>query len=114
MGKPKVRGNRTGTVFKRKDRGTWSAQIVVGWKVSENGSKLVSIKKTFGGFKTKKEALEGLNRLLNGESVEHDNVSLNETFKLWKEAYKNRVKEKTFKGYEQAYQHFSELSPEII
>lgn len=109
MAKAKARGNHTGTVYKRKDRNTWEAQIVVGWKPNKDGTKLIAIKKTFGGYKTKKEALAVLNRVLNGEPVEHDNTSLKETFELWKEAYKDRVKEKTFKGYEQAYNHFSAL-----
>ena len=63
MGKPKSRGNHTGSVYKRKNTGTWTAQIVVGWKQSQDGSKLIPIKKTFGGFQTKKEALEALSRL---------------------------------------------------
>ena len=109
MGKPKSRGNHTGSVYKRKNTGTWTAQIVVGWKQSKDGSKLIPIKKTFGGFQTKKEALEALNRLLNGESVEYDNIYLHEVFDLWKKSYENRVKTKTFKGYEQAYKHFSDL-----
>lgn len=109
MAKARTRGNHTGTVFKRKDRNTWCAQIVTGWKPSQDGKRLIAIKKTFGGFKTKKEALAGLDRLLNGDPVQHENTSLQETFELWKTAYQDRVKEKTFKGYEQAYRHFSDL-----
>lgn len=110
MGKPRSRGNHTGSVYKRKDRGTWTAQIVIGWREpAQPGGKLIPIKKTMNGFKTKKAALEALNRLLNGEQVQYDNVDLNEVFELWKKSYKDRVKPKTFKGYEQAYNHFSDL-----
>lgn len=109
MGKPKARGNHTGSVYKRADRGTWTAQIVIGWKESKDKTKLVPIKKTLNGFKTKKEALDSLYRLLNGEHVEYDNMYLEEVFQMWKKSYQDRVKEKTFKGYEQAYNHFSDL-----
>ena len=110
MPKPRVRGNHTGSVYKRKDRGTWTAQIITGWKEpSKPGGKLIPVKKTMNGFATKKAALEALTRLLNGEKVEYDNLYLNEVFEMWKKAYENRVKPKTMKGYEQAYAHFSDL-----
>lgn len=110
MSKARTRGNHTGSVYKRKDRGTWTAQIVVGWKVpTKPDGKMIPIKKTLNGFATKKAALEALNRLLNGEKVEYDNVSFDKVFQLWKKVYQDRVKPKTFKGYEQAYNHFEDL-----
>ena len=110
MGRPRTRGNHTGSVYKRNDRGTWTAQIVIGWRPpNKEGGKLIPIKKTMNGFPTKKAALEALDRLLKGDKVEYDNLNLEETFQLWKKFYEGRVKEKTFKGYEQAYNHFSDL-----
>ena len=111
MGKPKSRGNKTGTVFYRKDRQTWCAQIVVGWKPPEKeGGRLIAIKKTIGGYKTKKEALTALNKLLNGENPTENKTLLDEVFKSWKEYYATRVSEKTMKNnYEMAYNHFSSL-----
>ena len=66
MGKPKSRGNKTGSVFYRKDRESWAAQIVVGWKPPQKeGGHLIPIKKTVGGFKTKKEARAFIDSLMS-------------------------------------------------
>lgn len=110
MGKPKSRGNKTGSVFYRKDRKCWLAQIVVGWKepVKEDG-KLVPIKKTLSGFKTKKEALAALNMLLNGDQPADTASYLDDVFRKWQEIYSPRVKPKTMNGYRQAYNHFQTL-----
>ena len=108
MGKPRTRGNHTGSVYKRTDRNTWTAQIVVGWKQSSAG-KMIPIKKRFGGFKTKKEALATLDRMLNGESIEYDNVTFEDTFNLWKEVYQSRVKWDTFRGYIRGFKYFGDL-----
>lgn len=47
--KKKTRGNGQGSAFKRGD--TWTAQVVVGWK---NGC---PVKRTKGGFKSKRDAI---------------------------------------------------------
>lgn len=53
--KPRTRPNGTGTAFKR---GTaWTARVVVGWKLAEDGH-AIPIYRSKGGFKTKREALE--------------------------------------------------------
>lgn len=111
MGKPKSRGNKTGSVFYRADRKCWVAQIVVGWKPpKKEGGHLVPIKKSHSGFKTKKEALAALNKMLNGESPVESKVLLDEVFQKWKEYYASRVSEKTMKSnYEFAYKHFEPL-----
>lgn len=49
MGKAKTRGNGQGSAYKRGN--TWTAQVVIGWK---NGS---PVKRTKGGFKSKKDAI---------------------------------------------------------
>lgn len=106
----RVRGNKQGSVFYRKDRKCWIAQITIGWKPPQKeGGHLVPIKKTISGFKSKKDALAALNKLLNGEAVENDKDSLDDVFKLWKASYESRVAPKTLKGYEQAYAYFSDL-----
>lgn len=57
MRKPKSRGNGQGTAYKRGN--TWTAQVVIGWK---NGC---PVKRTKGGFKTKKDAINYCPTLLN-------------------------------------------------
>lgn len=61
--KPKVRGNGLGSAFRRKVNGklqtTWTAQYVYDWKTPDDPSKpKFPLKRTKGGFSTKKEALE--------------------------------------------------------
>jgi integrase len=108
--KPKSRGNKQGSVYYRKDRKCWVAQITIGWKPPiKEGGHLVPIKKTISGFDKKKDALAALDRLLNGETYIDDKCSLDEIFQKWKESYKSRVAPKTLKGYEQAYAYFADL-----
>lgn len=109
--KPKSRGNKQGSVYYRKDRKCWVAQITVGWKPPQKeGGKLVPIKKRIGGFKMKKDALAALNKLLNGENPVESKLLLDEVFKEWKKYYAPRVSEKTMKdNYESAYKHFELL-----
>lgn len=109
--KPKSRGNKTGSVFYRKDRKCWIAQITVGWKPPlKEGGHLVPVKKTVSGFKTKKEALATLNKLLNGDNPTDNKTLLDEVFKKWKAYYSPRVLEKTMnENYVPAYNHFESL-----
>ena len=53
--KPKVRGNGQGTAYRRGR--TWTARVVVGWKVAEDGH-AIPIYRTKGGFERKKDALD--------------------------------------------------------
>ena len=104
------RGNKQGSVYYRKDRKTWVAQITTGWKPpTKEGGCLIPVKKTIGGFKSKKDALAALNRLLNGETYKDDKSSLDDVFQSWKKFYESRVAPKTMKGYEQAYAYFGSL-----
>lgn len=108
--KPKSRGNKTGSVYYLANRKCWVVQLTIGWKPPiKEGGHLVPVKKRFSGYKTKKEALAALNKILNGEELEDTKTSLDEVFQTWKKAYEGRVAPKTLKGYEQAYAYFSEL-----
>lgn len=53
--KPKARPNGSGSAYRRGK--TWTAQVVVGWKLGEDG-RARPVYRTRGGFKTKREALE--------------------------------------------------------
>ena len=108
--KSKSRGNKQGSVYYLAERKCWVAQITIGWKPPiKEGGHLVPIKKRFCGYKSKKDALAALNKILNGEEQEDTKTSLDEVFQAWKKAYEGRVAAKTLKGYEQAYNYFSEL-----
>ena len=52
----KTRGNGTGTAFKRGN--SWTAQVVVGWKIIADDKPLRAITRSKGGFKTRDAALQ--------------------------------------------------------
>ena len=63
--KPKARGNGQGTAFKRGQ--TWTACVTIGWKLPDDPTKpKIPIRKTRGGFATKKEAMAYCPVLLAG------------------------------------------------
>ena len=107
--KPKSRGNKQGSVFYRKDRKCWVAQITIGWKPSSKNGNPIPIKKTICGFKSEKEALSALNKLFTGDPIINNKDLLNDVFELWRSVHQSRVAPKTMKGYEQAYKYFSDL-----
>lgn len=53
----KLRGNGTGSVYKRGD--TWTVDVTLGWKKDKDGKRL-RVHASKGGFRTKKEALEAI------------------------------------------------------
>lgn len=53
--KPRTRPNGAGSAYKRGK--TWTARVVVGWKLND-AMKATPVWRTRGGFKTKREALE--------------------------------------------------------
>lgn len=62
--KKRTRPNGTGTAYKRGH--TWTAEYVYGWKV-EDGNIKKRLRRTKGGFKTKREALDYIQTLKNGK-----------------------------------------------
>ena len=87
--KPKTRGNGTGTAYKRGN--TWTAQVVIGWK---NGS---PIKRTKGGFKCKKDAINYCPELLIGKPKQAPRLS-----EYWKQ-YSENAMQKIGKDKQCAY-----------
>jgi len=53
--KPRTRPNGSGTAFKRGK--SWYAQVTIGWRMLDGG-RSAAIRRTKGGFKTKRDALE--------------------------------------------------------
>ena len=65
--KPKSRGNGQGCAYQRPGQKTWTVSVVVGWRLPADPEKpRVSIKRTKGGFATKKDALAYCPVLLAG------------------------------------------------
>ena len=63
--KPRTRPNGSGSAYRRGKY--WTAQVVVGWKLSEDGKKARPVYRTRGGFKTKREALDFCPTLKQGD-----------------------------------------------
>ena len=66
----KARGNGTGTAFKRGS--TWTAQVVIGWKVIAEDKPLRAITRSKGGFKTRDDALRYCPILKNGPQKQRE------------------------------------------
>lgn len=104
---PKTRGNGQGTAYKRGK--TWTACTVVGWKSSKDPSKpKYPVKKTRGGFATKREALNYCSQL-KLETTSRRRLTLEECWNEWSESYEKRIVKSTFAGYISAYNHYSQL-----
>ena len=59
----KSRGNGTGCAYKR--AGSWVAQVIVDWRIPADESKrLIPVKVTKGGFKTRDKALQSSKKQL--------------------------------------------------
>ena len=61
--RPRTRPNGTGTAYKRGS--TWTAQVTVGIKRDPDTGRVQQVRRTKGGFKTKREALEFCQQLAN-------------------------------------------------
>lgn len=105
--KPKSRGNGQGTAFKRGN--TWTACVTVGWKLPKDPTKpKVPVRRTKGGFATKRDAINYCPMLLlNGNELRR--MTMEEVWNEWSEMYEPRVVPSTMGCYKYAYQHFSVL-----
>lgn len=109
MGRPKARGNGQGSAFKRKGQTTWTAEVVIGWRPpNKEGGSPIPIKKTKGGFRLKKEALDYCDVLLRHQQ-ERQRRTLRQAYDEWSEKYSPRIVASTMAGYRSAYKHFASL-----
>lgn len=104
--KTKSRGNGQGSVYKPKGSKFWTAQYVVGWKPSLDGSSLVPVKKTKGGFKYKDDAVLFIAELKQA-SAKARRVTLQQLYDEWEPFYSPRVGASTMVNYSAAFKHFS-------
>ena len=107
----KTRGNGTGSAYKR--GGSWVAQVIVDWRVPADESKrLIPVKVTKGGFKTRDKALQYcpiLKAEYNGPTA--SDMTLQQVFDAWEPWYAPRVDSSTMAGYRAAYNYFAKLHP---
>lgn len=110
MSKVKSRGNGQGCAYQRPGQKTWTVEVVVGSRYPNGDITKPKrpVRKTKGGFKTKREALEYVS-ILKGEKEKRVQRTLEDIYLLWKPSYENRVDPSTMACYISAYKHFSSL-----
>ena len=106
MPKPKSRGNGQGTAYKRGK--TWTAQVVIGWRVPDDPArKPIPIKRTKGGFPSKRDAIAGCALLYAAKPRERS--TLMQVYSAWEASYAARVQPGTMTVYGCAFKHFKAL-----
>ena len=102
----KSRGNGTGTAFKRGS--TWTAQVVVDWRVIADDKPLVPVKKTKSGFKSRDAALQYC-PILRDSRPDESTMTLQQVYEAWEKWYAPRVEPSTMAGYRSAYHYYGSL-----
>jgi len=100
------KGNGLGCAVKRGS--TWTARVTIGWKIAEDGHR-VQIRKTKGGFKTRKDAMDYLHSLEIAPD-KRKAQSLQQIWERWKAQKEPYIDSVTMAGYKAAYKHYSKLA----
>jgi len=101
----KLRGNGEGTVYKRGD--TWTAEVVIGWKKNKEG-KRYRLRRTKGGFRTKKEALECIPSLKKTPNKKV--VTLSALYEGWSESAALKLSKSKQTSYKIAYDKIEDIA----
>lgn len=104
--KPKTRGNGTGTAYRRGR--TWTACVTIGSKRTPAG-RIQYIRRTKGGFSTKRDALAYCQQLRSAPT-ERQSLTLRQVYDAWLPAHEERVSKSTMNCYRAAWKYFSDLS----
>lgn len=102
----KARGNGTGTAYKRGR--SWTAKVIVGWRVDESG-KSFPVTRTRSGFKTKTDALEACRELIFRSTAPPSSITFAALYDQWAEKYSERVTRSTMDCYRAAYKHCRDI-----
>jgi len=103
--KPRTRPNGDGTAIKRGK--TWTARVVVGWKVLDSG-KATPVWRTKGGFTTKKDALAYCPELFKAPK-QKPRQTTKQVYDAWLQTHENRVGKSTMNCYKAAWKYFRPL-----
>ena len=104
MPKPRVRSNGQGTAYKRGR--TWTARVVVGWKMLEDHA--VPIYRTKGGFQTKRAALAYCPDLLRAPKPK-PKQTFQSVYELWLPLHEAKVSKSTVNCYKAAWRFFAPI-----
>lgn len=102
------RGNGEGCVCKRGEK--WMAIVVVGWREGENGS-VYPVKRTKGGFLTKKEALAALDELKKAPATKNpdEDSTFQQIYDRWLPTHESKVGKSTMDCYKAAFKHYEAI-----
>ena len=103
--KGRTRPNGAGTAYKRGR--TWTSVVVVGWKVNEDNHAL-PIRRTKGGFSTKREALAYCQDLKNAPRQKRG-MTMRQVYDAWYKVHVTRVGKSTMDCYRAAWRYFAPL-----
>ena len=103
--KGRTRPNGAGTAYKRGR--TWTACITIGWKTTPTG-RAQAVRRTRGGFPTKREALAYCQRL-QAAPKDKPKLTLQQVYDAWLPAHEARVSKSTMDCYHAAYKYFDAL-----
>ena len=101
--KPRTRPNGTGSAYKRGK--TWTARVVVGWKLID-GAKSTPIYRTKGGFQTKRDALAHCETLRKAPKTV-SKPTMQEIYAAWLPTHEGRVSASTMNCYRAAWKYFA-------
>ena len=101
MAKTKSRGNGQGSVYK--DGKGYRAVVTLGY--DENGKAYRKAVRC----KTRKEAVEVLNKLVSGEYSAANNLTFKEVYDEWSEIHFSKISKKTADGYRNVYKYCNKL-----
>lgn len=109
--KRKSRGNGQGTAYQRPGQRTWTVEVVTGWKFVDGDPTKPKrpVRKTKGGFRTKKEALDYVDKLQFADAKKRVRMTMEDIWLAWKTSYASRVGDSTMDNYYYAYKHFAPL-----
>jgi integrase len=111
------RGNGTGTAYKRGK--TWTAVLIVGWKsardkggkpiLDKHGEEIhIPIKRTKGGFATKREALEHIPVLRGGKPRKP--VTLEQVYASWEQTRMQKLSDSAQFAYRKAHERIASIA----
>lgn len=108
MAKPKSRGNGQGTAFRRGT--TWTARVVLGWKLIGDPQHLCPIYKTKGGFKTKKEALNHCPALLANKSKPNAAPTVTHYWEIYRDGEMQSLSDSKQTAYRIAWEKMRDIA----
>jgi len=103
--KGRTRPNGAGSAYKRGK--SWTAIVTVGWKTTPTG-RAQAVRRTKGGFSTKRDALAYCQQL-QAAPKDKPKLTLQQVYDAWLPAHEARVSKSTMDCYKAAFKYFDAL-----